>query len=201
MEKTGYIYSSHRLKDIADFVGVTHDISMITPTTPLLVVGLKNAMKFSDFKFTSKQINKNTFWTFGKTEKRVEYEKDLNDFYKFVLSQQSNNIKYYYFNVLTTPYSKVKKLLEIINSSQDTYIYISDDMIYIYYKTYVLGISKTILRYININMKKIIDRLKSNKSNHLCFSTNFLSPTIKGIVSEKKYLIPYFLSLNLSSQT
>ena len=135
------------------------------------------------------------FWTFGKTERRVDYERDLDKFYDYVLNKSIENIKYYYINILTIKYNKIKKLLNIINSKEKKYIYTSNDMIYIYYNNNILGISLKILKYININIKKIYKILYSNKNNIIYNNDSFLTLKMRKVINNKKYVIPYFISI------
>ena len=89
MKKLGYILTKNKVNNIVDFVSVIKDISEIDDTTkPLLIVGLHNAKIYSkNFSILNKKIDNNIFWTFGKTERRVDYEKDLESFYTFVINK------------------------------------------------------------------------------------------------------------------
>lgn len=196
MEKLGYIYSKNKLRDILDFVGVVNDSSLASPTKPLLIVGINNVIELcGDFSLSRKQIKENVFWTFGKTEKRVDYEKDLEKFYKTVLFDKTNNIKYYYFNFLTQPLSKIKNLINIINNKDVKYIYITNDMIYILYNDYILGVSLKLMRYAKMNTEKIINKIKKNKTNIIADNLYFFPQSIRRMISTETYLLPYFMKL------
>lgn len=198
MKKLGYILTKNKVNNIVDFVSVIKDISEIDDTTkPLLIVGLHNAKIYSkNFSILNKKIDNNIFWTFGKTERRVDYEKDLESFYTFVINKNINNLKYYYVNILSIKYNKAKNLLNLVNSKEKKYIYISNNMIYIFNnKTYILGISLKILNYININIKKIYKLLYSNKSNVIYNNDSFLTLKMKKLIENKRYVIPYFISI------
>lgn len=196
MEKLGYIYSKNKLRDILDFVGVVNDSSLASPTKPLLIVGINNVIELcGDFSLSRKQIKENVFWTFGKTEKRVEYEKDLEKFYKTVLFDKTKNIKYYYFNFLTQPLSKIKNLINIINNKDTKYIYITNDMIYILYNDYILGISLKLMRYAKMNTEKVINKIKKNKANIIAYNLYFFPQSIRRMISTETYLLPYFMKL------
>ena len=198
MKKLGYILTKNKVNNIVDFVSVIKDISEIDDTTkPLLIVGLHNAKIYSkNFSILNKKIDNNIFWTFGKTERRVDYEKDLESFYTFIINKNINNLKYYYVNILSIKYNKAKNLLNLVNSKEKKYIYISNNMIYIFNnKTYILGISLKILNYININIKKIYKLLYSNKSNVIYNNDSFLTLKMKKLIENKRYVIPYFISI------
>lgn len=197
MKKLGYIVSKRKINNAVDFVGVVDDISKVEdPTKPIIIIGLEEAKKVSpNFSILNKMLDIDVFWTFGKTERRVDYERDLDKFYDYVLNKSIENIKYYYINILTIKYNKIKKLLNIINSKEKKYIYTSNDMIYIYYNNNILGISLKILKYININIKKIYKILYSNKNNIIYNNDSFLTLKMRKVINNKKYVIPYFISI------
>lgn len=197
MKKLGYIVSKRKINNAVDFVGVVDDVSKVEdPTKPFIIIGLEEAKKISpNFSILNKMLDINVFWTFGKTERRVDYERDLDKFYDYVLNKSIENIKYYYINILTIKYNKIKKLLNIINSKEKKYIYTSNDMIYIYYNNNILGISLRILKYININIKKIYKILYSNKNNIIYNNDSFLTSKMRKVINNKKYVIPYFISI------
>ena len=184
-----------------DFVEVVNDISKIDdPTKPFLVIGYNEAKSiFADFDILKKQINDISFWTFSKTEKRNDHERDINKFYEYIINNIYNNIKYYYINILKIKYNKFKKLYNILLYSKDkNYIYFSKNMIYIYYnKINILGISLDILNYLGISSEKVLNKLKMNKNNIIYTNDSFLNYKIKNLIINMKYLTPYFMYLNV----
>ena len=117
MEKLGYIVSTSKIKGLDDFVGLVNDVSLADPTKPILIVGLENAKKYSDnFSILNKKLSENVFWTFKKTEKREFYERDVEEFSKYIIQNVLNTIKYYYINIITLRYSKIKRLYNILFS-------------------------------------------------------------------------------------
>lgn len=198
MKKLGYIVSKRKIKNIVDFVGLVNSVEDIEdPTKPFIIIGLEEAKEIApNFSILNKVLDTDVFWTFGKTERRTEHERDLENFYKYVLDKSIKDIKYYYINILNLKYNKIKKLLEIINSNEKKYIYTSNDMIYIYYnKNIIIGISLRIIKYINIDIKKIFKILYRNKNNIIYNTDSFLTQEMKRVISNKKYVIPYFMSI------
>lgn len=198
MKKLGYIVSKRKIKNIVDFVGLVNSVEDIEdPTKPFIIIGLEEAKEIApNFSILNKVLDTDVFWTFGKTERRTEHERDLENFYKYVLDKSIKDIKYYYINILNLKYNKIKKLLEIINSDEKKYIYTSNDMIYIYYnKNIIIGISLRIIKYINIDIKKIFKILYRNKNNIIYNTDSFLTQEMKRVISNKKYVIPYFMSI------
>ena len=58
-----------------------------------------------------------------------------------------------------------------------------------------MGISLTVLEYLGIDKKKIFHRLKRNPKNIIQYQTPFLTDKMRKVVNNKKYIIPYFMSL------
>ena len=122
-------------------------------------------------------------------------KKDIKKFYEYILNKVIGNIKYYYVNLLTIKYNKAKSLLNIIYNSDLKYIYINNNIIYIYYNNYILGVSLDIAEYMGIKREKIISKIVSNKHNKVAFSDSFLDSNMRKVINNKKYVIPYFMSI------
>ena len=197
MQKLGYIVSKRKIKDVVGFVEVVNSGDAIEDKTkPTLVIGLNEAKKLSDnFSILEKKINDNLYWTFGKTERRVDYDRDIDLFYEEVLKRSIDKIQYNYINLLNFGYNRLKKLILFLQSEIDKHIYIYNDMAYVYYNNRVLGISLRILKYNKIAISKIIGLLKNNRSNKLYYDDKCLSYKLKRIINNKKYVTPYFLSI------
>ncbi len=196
MEKLGYIVTDRKINNVKDFVGVVNDISLADPTKPILLVGIENAKKnIKDFSILKKKANDNLFWTFKKTEKRVDFENDIDYFYNYIINNITSNIKYYYINILKLRYNKIKKLYNILFSGEKKYIYISNNMLYILYNGNILGISISIMEYMKIDIKKFFRKLYSNKNNIICTNASECVKSVKAEIGNKKYVIPYFMSM------
>ena len=197
MQKLGYIVTDRKINGVKDFVGVVNDISLADPTKPVLIVGIKLAKKYIDnFSILDKKVNDKLFWTFKKTEKREDFENDINNFYNYIIYNISNNIKYYYINILKLKYNKIKKLYNIIFSSEKKYIYISNNMMYfLHNEKDVFGISISILEFLNIDIKKLFKKIYSNENNIICTNMSNCVKSIKTEIGNKKYVVPYFMSI------
>jgi hypothetical protein len=196
MKKLGYIVTDKKINNVKDFVGVVDDILLADPTKPVLLVGIENAKKnIKNFSILNKKVNDNLFWTFKKTEKRVDFENDINYFYNYIIYNITRDIKYYYINILKLKYNKIKKLYNILFSGEKNYIYISNNMLYVLYNGSVLGISLSILEYVNVDTKKIFKKLYSNENNIICTNASDCVKSIKAEIGNKKYVVPYFMSI------
>ena len=185
MSCLGYIVSDSKIKNLKGFVEQVSDVSLADLTKPTLFVGVENARK-----------NIEGFSILKKTEKRVDFEDDINYFYNNIIYNISCNIKYYYINIINLKYNKIKKLYNILFSREKKYIYISNDMIYVLYKeNIILGISLNLLEYIKIKKEKILDKLYSNKNNVICTDLSQCIRSIKNEIGNNKYAVPYFMKI------
>ena len=197
MSPLGYIVSSKKLRNIKSYIKVVNDISLVEDTSkPILIVGLDNAKSYSkDFSILKKKLSENVYWTFDKTEKRDIFEKDIDYFHKHVIFNIIKILNYYYINIIKLNYTGIKKIYNIIFSSNKKYIYINKDMVYILYNSSnILGISLNILEYCGIRKQKVLDKIMSCKSNVLCNDKLKNIPLFNDI-GNKKYAIPYFISI------
>lgn len=199
MNILGYIVTKNKLNNILSCIKVVTSYRAIEDKTkPILIIGLEEAKKYaSSFSILEKQINENLFWTFGKREKRSDYEKDIEKFQEYVLQQSVKMVSYYYFNVLTVKMEKIKKLIKIINNLDLKFFYIDKKMVYMFYNGYVMGFSIDIIEYIGVKRNKIIALIQKNDKNKIYFNDFALNFKIKKMIENKRYIIPYFLSLNV----
>ena len=197
MEILGSIVAKRKIKDCIGFVEVVNSIDAVSDKTkPILIIGYNEVKKlFDNVSILNKKISDNIFWTFGKTEKRADYENDLKSFYNHIILNAINNVKYYYVNIFKLSYTRAKNLLSIINNGDKKYIYISNNIIYIYYGNYILGISLEVTEYIGIKKKKIVDLIRKNENNIVGYSDSFLDLNVKKIIDNKKYAMPYLMAL------
>lgn len=197
MEDLGFIVSDRKINGMKDFVGLVTDISMADSTKPILVVGLKKAKDIIGDKFNilNKKINDTTYWTFKKTERRNDFESDIDLFYHRCINNIINKLDYKYINIINLKYNKIKILYNILFNKKN-YIYINNNMIYcLYNKNKILGISLTILDYCGIKHEKIINKLVNNKGNTIYYEDSPFVVKIKREFNNKEYATPYFMSM------
>lgn len=194
----GRIITKNKNIDTLDFVDVTENIGSIDNFIPTLIIGKKKAEEIygkDNIKVLDKKISQNVTWTFDKTERRNEYERDLKQFNDSLIKIVRKNVKYEFFNIYIEPISRIKKLISFIKSSKIKYIYIFNDIIYMYYNNIVYGISLNDIEYLGISKNKILKLLKTNTSNIMIENSDFLSKKMKSLIKEDKILIPYFYFL------
>lgn len=198
MQTLGYIISKSNLKMKFDFLKQINDLSEVKDNKPFIIIGLSEAKKIASDKFSilHKSFEKNHFWTFGRTEKRDEFEKDIKVFFNYVINEYINNIKYYYINIYNINFNILKRLVKLCYSSNLKYIYIWNDMIYIQCEnSSVIGLSLKIMKYMKLDCNKIINKLKINPSNIICESDTCIPYKIQQKLKNKQYVIPYIMKL------
>ena len=206
MEKLGYIVSDKRPRGVKGFVGVVDDISKIPSDTtkPVLVIGYEKAKSYFGDKISllNRKISDTIFWTFLKTEKRIDFEDDLEKFYKFVINYHISKLKYCYINVLTFNYNKIKRVMSLFYNGKVKYIYIDDKMLYFLYNdaktnTFMtMGISTSLVKYCGYDVSKIIKKITAIKDINICNNASECVKTIRDEIRGKEYSIPYFMSLS-----
>lgn len=196
MKKLGYIVSNTKLRGAVDFVETTTDPSCLLTDKPILVVGLENARKLiENFSILRKNPSENRFWTFGKTEKRNDYERDIEKFYKYVIEKHILGIRYYYLNIIKLSFKEIKSFLSIVYSEKPKYVYIYRDMLYLYDGEYIFGVSLKILRYAGMDIERHLKKIYKIKTIKFFYDDKTINPYMKRYAKNKKYLIPFFLSL------
>lgn len=170
----------------------------IDTSVPTLIIGWNNVKSiFPNVSILNKEINPNMFWTFGRTERRVDYERDINSFYLYCIKNISSHIKYKFFNIITTTYSKCKRLINFINSDISKTIYVHNDCsIFILFDNNVIGISLNDIDYLNIKKNKVLNMIGNNPNNNIIYDDNFLSIRMRRIIGDNKIIIPYLFSIN-----
>jgi len=195
----GRIITKSKNVDTIEFVDVTNDKSLAKNCTiPTLVIGKKNAQELvgkENIHFLDKKISDNLYWTFAKTEQRNEYENDLRAFNDMLLNKLVNSVQYKYLNIFTEPLTKVKKFIAFMRNSNDKVVYLSSDMIYVYCRNTVYGVSMSDLQYIGISRDKIFHKLKQNQHNTIITNNYFLTKAIKKYINGSKILVPYIFFL------
>jgi hypothetical protein len=203
MEKLAYIVSSKKIRGIKRFIGVVDDISLTEPDKPVMVIGYELAKKYfgDDISVLNRRISDKVCWTFLKTEKRIDYEDDLEKLYKNVIDYHITNLKYVYVNILLFNINKTKRIINLFKNKKVKYIYINDKMLYFLHSDekskgkMIIGISIQILKYCGIGIDKIINKINDVGDVVICDNASECVKNIRDEIIGKEYSIPYFMSL------
>ena len=195
MKPLGYIITDRKMNDIEGFVEQVKDYTDADSTKPILIVGWDNAKLHRGYKsILEKELAPGVFWTFKKSESRSDFEQDLKNFYQYVYNVILDNIDYYYINILSLRYNKLKKLYSIFNSKERKNIYISDNLLYTLYDGKVLGVSLDVLEYCGVKRDKVLALLSSNPANKIYDNSHRWMIRLCKYLGNKKYAVPYFIS-------
>ena len=142
---------------------------------PVLIVGLENAREIlsSEFNILNREYRDGQiWWTLSKTEKRIDYDKNIDDFYDYCINNLLSNTVYENINIINLNYSNAKRYIEFIrNKDKKYYFNHNNKFIFVYYTKennnikYIYGISLNTSAFFGISKKKLINLIKNNDNN------------------------------------
>jgi hypothetical protein len=195
----GRIITNMRKVDTVDFVENTNKVDSINDSVPTLIVGKELAESMygkEKIHVLDKKISKNLYWTYSKTEKRNEFEADIEKFNKVVAERLKKSVKYTYINLYCEPISRIKGLIRFIRDDKRVkFVYANGKHIYIYFMGNVFGISMTQTRYLGIADKKIYDMVLSNSSNVAFSDDSFIRGRLRKMLNGNNIIVPYLYYL------
>ena len=120
---------------------VVDSIDKIIDGLPTLIVGYDLTDKlFPLFDITSTSLGNNMYWTFKRTERRDQYQEDLDKFIHVVYDKLIKEINYIFVDVIQYQPKTLIKIVRKILSMKKIITYIKDDMIYIYGEKMIFGV-------------------------------------------------------------
>lgn len=192
----GRIITNDKKLRVLDFVEKVNVIAKYDDKIPTLIIGKDIAEELygkENIKVLNKQINDYTYWTFSKSERRVEFEKDLEKFNMMLFNKLSKSIKYHFFDVITAPLSSIKSFISFLKNDAPKTCYITKQHIYISHKKWVFGVSLDTLIYLGISKDKIINKIKQIKSIRLITEEHYFSTEMNKYIKGNKILLAYLL--------
>lgn len=173
------------------------DLSDADRSLPTLIIGYKNAEKWiPDYNILTKSYPKqNMYWTFGKRERKFEYDDDIDKFYDFCIDNVCDGINYSYLNVVRFTVTDVKTLLTYIRGCRRKTIYNKGNrFLFCYDKKVrkVYGFSLDTCEYIGVRKDKILRIISENPHNMVINDGYTDSKRIRKFLSVKEYCIPVF---------
>ena len=108
------------------------------------------------------------------------------------------DIKYSYIDIIGYSFSRIKKLIQYINSDDKKICFVTKDskFIFIYSEKYnvVWGLSLTLCEYIGVGKQKILSKIRKNKNNRFINNIGLISEDIRKKIGENThYLLPTYL--------
>lgn len=149
-------------------------VSDADSTLPSLIIGLEAAKEnIEGFSILTKRYSDGkVWWTFSKTERRVDYEKDLTAFRDFCIRRISENFTYKLLNVAGMSYSQAKRAINFIMGCREKQYYV-DNGKFIFVMVdrndakpkEIFGISLTTCEFLGISGEKVLKMFEDNPFN------------------------------------
>ena len=160
---------------------------------PTLIIGYENAKSIiKDFNILKKDYpEQNLYWTYSKTEKRCDYDSDIERFYDIAINSIISSIRYQYVNIFKVHYTDVKNILYFINSINPKTLLVKDNNVFIFNnkESMIYGVSLEMCEYAGISRNKILDKIKGNSANTIIDSLSQLSYKAQNIIHNKEYYV------------
>ena len=199
--KLGNIVTNDKINVPPEF-NVVKTIEEIIQGIPTLIIGYDLINKlYPEFDITNISINTNTYWTFKRTERRDKFEEDLFWFMSKVYQDLTKQVKYVFVDPIQYRSRTLYKIIRKIYSIENKIAYIHLDMVYIYGDKIIFGVDLKLLRYMSVNVDKIIKKIKN---------TNVFLDDDKILIEYKKNVgkleyqvkfIPYLYSITNEQNT
>jgi hypothetical protein len=183
--------------NIDKYFNIVQSIDEIIDDLPTLVIGwdiVKTINPNADF--IDKKLSNNIYWTFKKTERRDIFEEDLYYFIKHSYNLLIKNIEYIFIDLILFSDSELKATFKKIKKSPKVIGYKYNNMLYLYTNKTIYGFDLKLLKYLDLDSDKTIEKIKSYCSVFLT-DTNILieyKDIIEMLNNEVKY-IPYIYSI------
>ena len=190
----GRIITRSKRIEANELIDVTSDIASIDPSIPTLIVGKQLAVEMfgaDKVKVLNKNIDKNISWTFLKTERRSDFEKDISNFKNDVMRRITKSVKYYYVDVITSSAYKMMRFVRMLADGRPKNVFIRNNNMYIYVDKWVFGVSLDDIEYIGINRNKVFSFIKRLRNVRFVYDNKNWSIELKRETFDNAIIVPY----------
>lgn len=179
-------------------VNKCNDMSCRDEKLPTLIIGYDLAKKYiDDFNILKKYYPKqNIYWTFKRTERGVDYENDLKEFYKTVINEFCNKNKYIFIDIVNLRFQVAKKMINFIKSNEKKIVFNENNrFLYVYSEKYntVFGYSLATSDFFGVKPNKVLKLFKTDANNEFVYDFTNIPYEVKHIIGEK---IDKYMALN-----
>jgi hypothetical protein len=190
------IVSKNSINVSQDF-NVVESMDNIINGLPTLIVGVDlTESLYPDFDILDRCIEENMYWTFKKTEKRDNFNQDLDWFITKVYTDLIKKINYVFIDLIQYRKQTLIKIVRKIYSLENIVTFIHNEMLYLYSDNIIFGLDLKLAKYMGMNVVKLKDKIKR-------ISTDFLGDeeilieykNIVDILNGKIRIIPYLYSI------
>ena len=156
-----------------------------------MVIGLENARSVIDnFNILDKKYGFIS-WTYAKTERRCDYEDDLELFMAESIKSALGCIKYTYIDIIRYGFDTIRKILGFAKDSSKKIVFLTkgSSFMFLYSEKYntVFGLSLSLCEYMGINKKKIFKTVSNAEYVH---DTLFIDCRLRKYIGNDTHLIP-----------
>lgn len=179
----------------AELYNVVSDKNNLIDGIPTLVIGWEYTKKmFNNASILDWEIDRNTYWTYGKREKRNRYEENLERFRQMSITRFIKSVNYRYSNILIADDDEKKHIFSLLDNDKDVlYAYLSNDMVYLFdnIDNSVIGFSLRDIDYLGKDRKRVLSKIYYNKNVQLIDIKDCLTWETKNALRNCSYVIPY----------
>ena len=179
-----------------ELYNVTASKESLIEGLPTLVVGWEfTKQMYPDANIIDWKINENTYWTFGKREKRAVYEYRIEKFREISLSSFIKSVKYESLSMTSSSNEKKNEVMESVFTEEGVKFYYTNGMAYLYapQENVVYGISLREIDFIGKNAKDFLSSIYKSE-NIEAVSVDSLSTDMKFAFRNCHYIVPYLMS-------
>lgn len=184
--------------DKGELYNVVRDIDCLEPEIPTLIIGWdKTKELYPDASIIEWKVTDNVYWTYGKYERRDKFETNVAKFQDLAFKKFVESIGYVFYDVMASGPGKFSSFIMSIKDETVKTIYVSYDMMYIYYegKNKVIGLSLRDCDYIDETYKKqIFSAIYNNKSVNVLKNNGEISKDVRFRTRGMAYILPYIYS-------
>jgi len=184
-------------------VSVSHDFNVVDSMDkiihglPTLIIGIDlTESLYPDFNVLDICVEDNVYWTFKKTEKRDNYNNDLNWFITKVYSDLLNETSYVFIDLIQYKKQTLIKIIRKIHNLKNIVTFVHNNMVYLYGEKIIFGLDLKLVKYMGMDVTKIKHKIK-NISNDFLNSKEILIEykDIVDTLNGKIRIIPYLYSI------
>lgn len=186
--KIANIVTHSKKHDFGEEFNVINSCSEMIVGLPTIIIGVNEAKScIENFNILKKSYdNSDLWWTYKKTERRCDYDEDIEKFIKYAVNRFKSSIRYEYIDLMNYPIERIKKLIRYIDSNDKKKIMFSKNkfFLFIYSEKYkvIFGLSLSFCEYIGISKEKVVNRIKMNKNNRFVYNLSNVDDRIRNII-------------------
>jgi len=184
--------------ETGELFNVVQDPGSLVDGIPTLIVGWEKTKElYPDASIIEFNITGDTYWTYGKYEKRDRFEANVKRFQDLAFKKFVETLKYEFYDVIFHGPATFERFMNAISHDIPMTVYASNDILYIYIdgNSFVLGLSLRDCDYVDESYRKrIFSTIYANKSINLLKNNEDISKEVRFKARGMAYILPYLYS-------